>query len=70
MFIGIFILIYLFVLTTFFFKTQSTFRLSLLAAGSTIELVDKIMDGEIRNGFALIRLFLEVKGFVTSYYVY
>jgi len=41
-----------------------------LAAGSTIELVDKIMDGEIRNGFALIRLFLKFKGFVTSYYVY
>jgi hypothetical protein len=32
-----------------------------LAAGSTIELVDKIMDQEIRNGFALIRSVLEFK---------
>ena len=38
-----------------FILKKSTYRLSLLAAGSTIELVDQIMDGKIRNGMAVIR---------------
>lgn len=33
----------------------STFDLSLLACGSTIELVDKILDGDIQHGMAIIR---------------
>ena len=33
----------------------STFDLSLLACGSTIELVDHILEGEVQNGMAIIR---------------
>lgn len=33
----------------------TTFNLSLLACGSSIELVDKIIDGQIQNGMAVIR---------------
>ncbi|CAO1355069.1 unnamed protein product [Diamesa tonsa] len=33
----------------------STFDLSLLAVGSTIELVDNILDGNVQNGMAIIR---------------
>lgn len=33
----------------------TTFDLSLLACGSTIELVDRIIDGDIMNGMAIIR---------------
>lgn len=33
----------------------TTFDLSLLACGSTIELVDNILDGNIQNGMAIIR---------------
>lgn len=33
----------------------TTFDLSLLACGSTIELVDKILDGTVQNGMAIIR---------------
>lgn len=32
-----------------------TFHLSLLACGSTIELVDNILDGKVQNGMAIIR---------------
>jgi len=34
---------------------QKTFRLSLLAAGSTIELVDNILEGKVKNGMAIVR---------------
>ena len=33
----------------------STYKLSLLAAGSTVELVDSILDGKVQNGMAIIR---------------
>ena len=33
----------------------STANLALLAAGSTIELVDAVIDDKVQNGFALIR---------------
>jgi histone deacetylase 6 len=33
----------------------TTFHLSLLACGSTIQLVDNILDGNVQNGFAVIR---------------
>lgn len=33
----------------------STHELALLAAGSTIEIVDAILDGKIQNGMAVIR---------------
>lgn len=33
----------------------TTFDLSLLACGSTIELVDEILDGSVQNGMAIIR---------------
>lgn len=33
----------------------TTFDLSLLACGSTIELVDEVLDGNIQNGMAIIR---------------
>lgn len=33
----------------------TTFKLSLLACGATIVLVDNILDGNIQNGFAVIR---------------
>lgn len=34
---------------------QSTFELSLLASGSTIELVDQLIAGSAQNGMAIIR---------------
>lgn len=34
---------------------QSTFELSKLAVGSTIELVDSILRNEVQNGMAIIR---------------
>lgn len=34
---------------------SSTFNLSLLACGSTIELIDNILEGRIQNGMAIIR---------------
>ncbi|KAL7039894.1 hypothetical protein ACKWTF_000165 [Chironomus riparius] len=37
------------------FMNPSTFNLALLACGSTIELVDNILDGTIQNGMAIIR---------------
>lgn len=37
------------------FMNPSTFHLALLACGSTIELVDNILDGNIQNGMAIIR---------------
>lgn len=37
------------------FINSMTFHLSLLACGSTIELVDSILDGECQNGMAIIR---------------
>lgn len=33
----------------------STHELALLAAGSTIEMVDAILDGKVQNGMAIIR---------------
>ncbi len=33
----------------------TTYNLSLLAAGSTIDLVDAVLDGQIQNGMAIIR---------------
>ena len=33
----------------------STYELALLAAGSTVELVDSILDGKVQNGMAVIR---------------
>jgi histone deacetylase 6 len=33
----------------------STNELALLAAGSTVEMVDAILDGKIKNGMAVIR---------------
>lgn len=33
----------------------STYELALLAAGSTVELVDSILDGNVQNGMAIIR---------------
>ena len=33
----------------------STANLALLAAGSTVELVDAILENKVQNGFALIR---------------
>lgn len=38
-----------------FFRFQSTFQLSKLAVGSTIELVDNILTNQIQNGMAIIR---------------
>lgn len=35
--------------------TQSTFDLSLLSAGSTLDLVENIVTGTIQNGMAIIR---------------
>lgn len=35
--------------------TQSTFHLSLLASGSTIDLVDQLLRGKAQNGMAIIR---------------
>lgn len=37
------------------FINQSTFDLALLSCGSTIELVDNILDGTIQNGMAIVR---------------
>jgi histone deacetylase 6 len=37
------------------FINSKTFELSLLACGSTIELVDSILDGKCQNGMAIIR---------------
>jgi histone deacetylase 6 len=37
------------------YMNASTFNLSLLACGSTIELVDNILDGKVQNGMAIIR---------------
>lgn len=37
------------------FINSKTFHLSLLACGSTIELVDNILDGNCQNGMAIIR---------------
>lgn len=34
---------------------QTTFQLSKLAVGSTIELVDRILQNEVQNGMAIIR---------------
>lgn len=34
---------------------QSTFELSMLAVGCAIELVDKVLLGEVQNGMAVIR---------------
>ncbi len=34
---------------------QSTFELSLLAVGCAIELVEKVLSGEVQNGMAVIR---------------
>lgn len=39
----------------FFYCFQETHELALLAAGSTIDLVDAVMAGKIQNGMALIR---------------
>lgn len=36
-------------------RTQSTFELSKLAVGSTIELVDSILRNDVQNGMAIIR---------------
>ena len=33
----------------------STYNLSLLAAGSTVELVDSILDNKVQNGMAIVR---------------
>lgn len=33
----------------------STYELALLAAGSSVELVDNIIDGKVQNGMAIIR---------------
>ena len=33
----------------------STYKVALLAAGSTVELVDSILDGKVQNGMAIIR---------------
>lgn len=38
-----------------FLSLQSTFQLSLLAVGCAIELVDKILSGQVQNGMAVIR---------------
>lgn len=35
--------------------SQSTFHLSLLASGSTIDLVDQLLRGKAQNGMAIIR---------------
>ena len=34
---------------------QSTFECAALAAGSALELTDRILDGRLQNGFALVR---------------
>lgn len=34
---------------------RSTYKMSLLSAGSTIDLVDAICKGEIQNGMAIVR---------------
>lgn len=39
----------------YFHLNQSTFELSKLAVGSTIELVDSILRNEVQNGMAIIR---------------
>lgn len=39
----------------FLYIHPKTFRLSLLAAGSTIELVDNILEGKTKNGMAIVR---------------
>jgi len=43
-----------------FFVLQKTYQLSLLSAGSTIELVDAICTGKIQNGMAIIRSVINV----------
>lgn len=40
-------------LKAYFF--QSTHELALIAAGSTIDLVDRVVSGEVQNGAALVR---------------
>lgn len=37
------------------FELQSTFELSELAVGSTIELVDNVLTNQVQNGMAIIR---------------
>jgi len=44
----------------YFFVLQKTYQLSLLSAGSTIELVDAICTGKIQNGMAIIRSVIKV----------
>lgn len=39
----------------YFHYFQSTYRLSLLATGSTINLVESICKGKVQNGMAIIR---------------
>jgi len=39
----------------FLFIHPKSFRLSLLACGSTIELVDSILEGKVKNGMAIVR---------------
>jgi hypothetical protein len=47
----IFLLFFLFI----FFLLQRTHKLSLLSAGSAIELVDAICRGKVQNGMAVVR---------------
>lgn len=42
-------------LSIYLFVKQSTFELSKLAVGSTIELIDSILTNQVQNGFAVIR---------------